>query len=229
MDKELNAILKSSTLLLVEDHEISYSISEKIFNRYVKKIIRASNGKEALEKYKKYKPSFIVTDIEMPEMNGLEFIDILRKENEEIPVIVMSGFSNKEYLLFSIKLHLSDYIIKPINHEIVTASLEKVARTLRKNSLPFVIEIKDGVLYRPLERIICVDNIVNRLTIQECDLIDLLLLHRGNTVTKLMVEDKLYHFKEMGDSALKNIVYKLRKKLKKEVIISVERIGYKIE
>ena len=229
MDKELIAVLKSSTLLLVEDHEISYSISEKIFNRYVKKIIRASNGKEALEMYKKYKPSFIVTDIEMPEMNGLEFIDILRKENEQIPVIVMSGFSNKEYLLFSIKLHLSDYIIKPINHEIVTASLEKVARTLRKNSLPFVIEIKDGVLYRPLERIICVDNIVNRLTIQECDLIDLLLSHRGNTVTKLMVEDKLYHFKEMGDSALKNIVYKLRKKLKKEVIISVERIGYKIE
>ena len=44
-----------------------------------------------------------------------------------------------------------------------------------------------------------------------------------------MVEDKIYIFKEMGESALKNIIYKLRKKLVKNVIITVDRIGYKIE
>lgn len=229
MDKELLSILKSSTILLVEDNEISYYISEKIFSPFVKKIIKASNGKEALKMYKKYEPSFIVTDIEMPEMNGLEFIDILRKENQQIPIIIMSAFSNKEYLLSSIKLNISDYLIKPINNDIVKKSFEKIAKVLRKNSLEFIIEIKDGIIYKPIDRIIYIDNIVIKLTFLECELIDLLLLNRGNTVTKLMVEEALYYYKEMGESSLKNIVYKLRKKLKKELIISVQRIGYKIE
>jgi DNA-binding winged helix-turn-helix (wHTH) protein len=61
------------------------------------------------------------------------------------------------------------------------------------------------------------------------DLLDYLILNRGNIITKQMVEDKIYIFKEMGESALKNIIYKLRKKLVKNVIITVDRIGYKIE
>ena len=44
-----------------------------------------------------------------------------------------------------------------------------------------------------------------------------------------MVEDKIYIFKEMSDTALKNVIYKLRKKLIKDVIISVDRLGYKID
>jgi len=229
MDKELKAILKSSSLLLVEDDIRIREKFGRLLGIYVNKIYEASNGKKALEIYKRHKPSFIITDIEMPDMDGLEFVDILRKENEQIPVVITSAYSNKEYLLLSIKLQLSDYLIKPINHNELLLALEKVAKKLRKITISGIIEINNGVIYNPADKTVSVCDVINRLTINEDKLLELLLINRGNVVTKHMVEDKIYIFKEMSDTALKNVIYKLRKKLVKDVIISVDRLGYKID
>lgn len=229
MDKELKDVLKSSILLLVEDDARIREKFSRLLEIYVDKIYEAPNGKKALELYKKYKPSFIITDVEMPDMDGLEFVEILRKENENIPVIITSAYSNKEYLLTSIKLQLIDYLIKPINYNDLMVALEKVAKSLRKSRLSNIIEIKNGVIYNPTDKTISVSDTVNRLTINESELLELLIVNRGKLVTKNMVEDKIYIFKEMSDSALKNIIYKLRKKLVKEIIISVDRLGYKID
>ena len=229
MDKELKDVLKSSILLLVEDDARIREKFSRLLEIYVDKIYEAPNGKKALELYKKYKPSFIITDVEMPDMDGLEFVEILRKENENIPVIITSAYSNKEYLLTSIKLQLIDYLIKSINYNDLMVALEKVAKSLRKSRLSNIIEIKNGVIYNPTDKTISVSDTVNRLTINESELLELLIVNRGKLVTKNMVEDKIYIFKEMSDSALKNIIYKLRKKLVKEIIISVDRLGYKID
>lgn len=229
MNKEIKTILKSATLLLVEDDDRIREKFSRLLELYVNKIYEAPNGKKALEIYRKYKPSFIITDIEMPDMDGLCFIEVVRKENELIPIIVTSGYSNKEYLLTSIKLQLVDYLIKPINHSELLVSLEKIAIILKKNIIPNIIEINSGVVYNPSNRTVRVCDITNRLTVNESDLLELLIINRGKIVTKQMVEDKIYIFKEMSDSALKNAIYKLRKKLVKEVIISVDRIGYKID
>ena len=83
-------------------------------------------------------------------------------------------------------------------------------------------------VYRPIKKIVSVDGINNKLTAIESELLEFLILNKGSIVTKKMVEDKIYLFKEMSDVALKNIIYKLRKKLIKDVIVSVDRIGYKI-
>lgn len=228
MDKELKAILKSSSLLLVDDDILARKKIAKLLDVYVNKIYEAPNGKSALEIYRKYKPSFVITDIEMPYMNGLEFVEILKKENKQIPVIIASAYSNKEYLLFSIKLCLNDYLIKPISHNELILALEKVAQALKFILLPFIIEISDGIFYKCSERSLCINSMVIKLTRYESDLLEFLILNRGTIVTKQMIEDKIYIFKEMSDSALRSIIYKLRKKLVKNVIVSINRIGYKI-
>lgn len=229
MDKELKAVLLSSNLLLIEDDSRIREKFSRLLGIYVNKIYEASDGEKALEVYKKHKPSFIITDIEMPNMDGLEFIEIIRKENEYIPIIITSGYSNKEYLLSSIKLQLIDYLIKPINYNDLLIGLEKVAKSLKKNRLSNSIEIINGIIYNPIDKTISVSNTINRLTINENELLELLIVNRGKLVTKHMVEEKIYIFKEMSDSALKNVIYKLRKKLVKDIIISVDRLGYKID
>jgi len=228
MNNELKTILKDSSLLLVENDEKIMEKFSRLLGLYVKNVYQATSGIEALEIYKKNKPSFIITDIEMPHMDGLEFLDILRKKNENVPAIITSAYSNKEYLLQSIKLQLIDYLIKPIDHNDLMLALERVAISLKKNSLQSVVEIYDGVFYRPIKKIVSVDGINNKLTAIESELLEFLILNKGSIVTKKMVEDKIYLFKEMSDVALKNIIYKLRKKLIKNVIVSVDRIGYKI-
>lgn len=229
MDKELKNILKSSILLLVEDDIRIREKFTRLLEIYVNKIYEVSNGEDALKLYKKVKPSFIIADIEMPHMDGLKFIELLREEDEITPILVVSAHSNKEYLLTSIKLQLIDYLLKPVSHNDLIIGLEKVAKTLKKIAVNNVIEINNGVIYNPKDKTISVCNTINRLTINESKLLELLILNRGNIVTKQMVEEKLYIFKEMSDSALKNVVYKLRKKLIKDVIISVDRLGYKID
>lgn len=228
MDKELKTVLKSATLLLVEDDARIREKFTRLLELYVNKIYEAPNGKKALELYKKYKPSFIITDVEMPDMDGLEFIEIIRKENELIPVLITSAFSNKEYLLTSIKLQLIDYLIKPINHTELLVSLEKIAKILKKNTISNIIEINNEIIYNPSTKTVCIYDIVNRLTVNESELLELLIINRGRVVTKQMIENRIYIFKEMSDSALKNMVYKLRKKLVKDIICS-DRLGYKID
>ena len=116
-----------------------------------------------------------------------------------------------------------------LNYDKLLQALEEVAKIIKKTALLNVIKISDGIIYNPINKTVNVFNTLVRLTVSENKLLELLLLNRGNVVTKNMVEDKLYIFKEMSDTALKNIVYKLRKKLVKDVIKSVDRIGYIIE
>jgi DNA-binding response OmpR family regulator len=229
MDKELINILKSSSLLFVEDDTRIRSKFIRLLGFYVNKIYEASDGEKALEIYKKNRPSFIISDIEMQGMNGLKFIEILKKENEIIPIIITSAYSNKDYLLFSIKLHLTDYLIKPIVYDELLSALEKVAIILKKTTLQNIIKISEGIFYNPLAKAVNVNDVVKTLTFTEYKLLELLLLNRRNIVTKEMVENNIYIFKEMSNTALKNVVYKLRKKIEKDLIIRVDKVGYKID
>lgn len=223
MNNELKTILKDSSLLLVENDEKIMEKFSRLLGLYVKNIYQATSGIEALEIYKKNKPSFIITDIEMPHMDGLEFLDILRKKNENVPAIITSAYSNKEYLLQSIKLQLSDYLIKPIDHNDLMLALERVAISLKKNSLQSVVEIYDGVFYKKQKKVINVDGINNKLTVIESELLEFLILNKGSIVTKKMVEDKIYLFKEMSNVALKiSFINFERNLLKMLLLVSIE-------
>lgn len=223
MNNELKTILKDSSLLLVENDEKIMEKFSRLLGLYVKNIYQATSGIEALEIYKKNKPSFIITDIEMPHMDGLEFLDILRKKNENVPAIITSAYSNKEYLLQSIKLQLSDYLIKPLDHNDLMLALERVAISLKKNSLQSVVEIYDGVFYKKQKKVINVDGINNKLTVIESELLEFLILNKGSIVTKKMVEDKIYLFKEMSNVALKiSFINFERNLLKMLLLVSIE-------
>ena len=229
MNKESRRILKSSSVLLIEDDGRVREKFNRLLSVYVNKVYEASNAETAFEIYNNNKPCFIITDIEMPDINGLDFIETLRKKNDKVPIIITSAHSNKEYLLFSIKLQLIDYLIKPIVQDKLFQALEEAAKIIKKTTLLNVIKISDEIIYNPFNKTVNVFNTLVRLTVSENKLLELLLLNRGNVVTKEMVEEKIYIFKEMSDTALKNIIYKLRKKLVKDVIKSVDKLGYTID
>ena len=67
-------------------------------NHGVEQIEEANDGLQALEKYRKTKVDILITDIKMPRMNGLELIRALREENAHPIIIVLSGYSDFEYL-----------------------------------------------------------------------------------------------------------------------------------
>lgn len=74
----------------------------------------ASNGLEALEAFRARKPDLIITDITMPVMDGLEFLERVRQEDPEVPVLILSGYDEFEYAKKAIHLRALHYIMKPI-------------------------------------------------------------------------------------------------------------------
>lgn len=107
----MEALLKSLTVVYVEDEEpVRHNISLAL-KRRVGKVITAENGKEGLEKTQAFNPDVVITDIEMPVMNGLEMIRRIREiYDRKRPIIVITAYKDEEH-----HTDLADgYLYKPI-------------------------------------------------------------------------------------------------------------------
>ena len=117
---KLTASLPEMTILIVDDEEDVLNAIQNGLEYYGCNVITAVNGKDALEKYRKYYDSLhiIITDLMMPEMNGSEFFTEVRKLDKQTPIIVMSGYSEEEVTARYIGKNNVDFLQKPfsVNH-----------------------------------------------------------------------------------------------------------------
>ena len=123
--------LKKLNILYVEDDEkvreqISSTLAKVVKNLYV-----ATDGQEAMDRYNELKQEnirvdAIISDINMPKINGIEFLAKIREEDEELPFIFTTAYSEEEYLLDAIKLNATAYILKPVDFRELMAKINKV-------------------------------------------------------------------------------------------------------
>lgn len=108
--------LQSTTILYVESDQKIRTEAVEIFEGFFSNVITAIDGKDAYEKFIKFHDSIdiILTDIELPQISGLELLKAIRKKNWEIPVLISTAFEESEILLKLIKLNVTNYIAKPI-------------------------------------------------------------------------------------------------------------------
>lgn len=116
---------KDISILYVEDEEKLREEMLSFLSKIFIHVEAAANGREGLEKYLIARHNIVITDIEMPNMNGLEFIREIKKINEEQEVVVISAYTEPEYLIESIRLGVSGYIIKPMNFEQILKMLQQ--------------------------------------------------------------------------------------------------------
>lgn len=91
----------------------------------------ASNGVEALEKYKEHRPELILIDIRMPIMDGLQTISELRKLGSRSRILILSGYGEFQYAQQAIRYRVDGYILKPIDEVELTNFIEKISRELQ--------------------------------------------------------------------------------------------------
>ncbi len=130
---ELENIIKYSNslkLLYVEDNQSARDATLLIFEEFFKKIVLAVDGEDALEKFDN---SFdlIITDINMPKLNGLEMTKKIRELNKNIPILVLSAYNESGYFLESIKLGVDGYLLKPIEMEQFLTALSKIISKIK--------------------------------------------------------------------------------------------------
>lgn len=122
------------TILLVDDEKDIRELLGMLLADLGFSVRTAENGEVALNSFREKRPDIILTDIKMPGMDGVELLRAVKSEDPEVEVIMISGHADMHLAIESLKLEASDFITKPIDDDILSISLDKVAEriTLRR-------------------------------------------------------------------------------------------------
>ena len=116
-------------ILVVDDDEMMRTFIRELLLMNDFKITEAANGKLGLKEFRDDTPDLVITDIIMPEMEGISFIRELRSHNKEIPIIAMTGNVHgrmEEYLDISSQLGADEILRKPIKSQEFLDTIEKL-------------------------------------------------------------------------------------------------------
>ena len=122
-----NADAQNPLILIVEDNdELRNYLCASLNNNF--RVADASNGKKAWKKIETIQPEIIVTDLRMPEMDGMELIRQIRSDNRtsHIPVILHTAVTDEDSRIEGMKLGVDDYITKPFNGDYLLARIENL-------------------------------------------------------------------------------------------------------
>ena len=216
--------LKNSTILCVEDED---GIRKRLVNTlkyYFKEVYEASNADVGYELYYEYKPSVIISDIEMPKKNGIQMVSEIREDDLSTIIIMLTACSSEEYLLNLINLNINQYILKPVTSDnLLNAIIKSFGNRLEKK-----IRFSKDIYFNTVKReLYFKDEIVN---LRKRDKDFLLLLHenRHRVLTYDLIEEYIWKDKSMSMSALKTFIKELRQRLPVDFIVNVPQEGYKL-
>jgi len=125
-----NNFLKKLIILYVEDDETTREQLAKTLKRLFKSVILAANGEEGYTKYQEitsrgYCVDLVLSDINMPKMNGIDMLIKIREHDNNIPFIFTTARSESEYLMKAIELNVNHYALKPIDTDDIILQVQK--------------------------------------------------------------------------------------------------------
>jgi YesN/AraC family two-component response regulator len=126
---ELEDIIKSTKnikLLYVEDNQEARETTELILEEFFDEITVAVDGEDGYTKFRDKAFDLIITDINMPKLNGLDMISKIRALDNNISVIVLSAHNEPEFFDNSIQLGIDSYLLKPIDIDSFIDALSKI-------------------------------------------------------------------------------------------------------
>jgi len=182
---------KKETILFVDDEESILDVSSQYFERQGYQTYTACNGVEALKILENESVDCCFTDINMPEMNGLELAENIRMRDSTMPVIVMTGYPSLENTIQTLKNGVVDFLIKPVNLRQMEMCLRRVMqqRGLFVENVLLKAEVKNR------ERL----EMLNRELLYKVDELNILNKIMGSFTTTITTTDV---FKRAVDVAL---------------------------
>ena len=134
--------LRNFKLLCIEDDASTQEHLALLLKDQVKDFFQAYDGAQAVEIYKKFKPDIVMTDINIPKLDGLLVAKEIKKlSNDKTPIIVISAFDDKKLLIDAINIGIDRFISKPLDIEILINTLNKIASNLQnKIDLEYMLQ-----------------------------------------------------------------------------------------
>lgn len=121
---------KELRVLYVEDEfDIREEVIEFLSSR-VKEIFVAKNGEEGFGLFKEKNPDMVITDIQMPIMNGLDMAAKIKTINKNMPIIVTTAFNDSDFMIKAVNIGVDGYVLKPLNIKLFLEAINKAAKSI---------------------------------------------------------------------------------------------------
>ncbi len=220
--------LKHLKILIAEDDSIILEQNFQTLSIFFEKVFKAKDGIEALNIYELESPDMLLLDIKMPKLNGLELVKKIRKTNYDIPIVVTSAYSDRDILIDALNLSIDGYLIKPTRLEELIDTLNKATNRNNSHKTNDIIVIDNNEFYDTATKELYLNNEKVDLGQKERALLEMFLNSNGSTISKEEILSVLYPLDEITDSAFKNLISRLRKKIGEEKIINIKGAGWKM-
>ncbi|EOY2925274.1 butyrate response regulator transcription factor BumR, partial [Campylobacter jejuni] len=213
-------------ILVVEDEVKARESMINILSERFSKVIGAQNGDEGLKKFKKFKPDLVITDIAMPIMDGLDMAREIKEISDDVPIVVLSAYSEKERLLRSIDIGIDKYLIKPVDIEELFKVLDYlIGEKIEANML---VKISEEYQFNKTKRTLIYSGEEIVLTKKELAFISLLLKQPGALVLHEDIKKNVWIGEHVSDTAVRTFIKRVRDKVGEDFIKNVPSLGYKI-
>jgi len=191
--------LKDISILCVEDEDGIREVIVKTLKYYFKEVYEACDGEEAYEIYKEYRPKIILSDIQMKNINGVEFVKKVRKTDRHTSIIMLTAHSNEEYLMELINLNVNHFILKPLNLKKLNEALFKY---INENLLDQITLAPN--LFLDLHKRVVIFNETEEISLRkrEKDFLHLLYENKNSIVSYMQIEEELWNVSQEGYTLL---------------------------
>lgn len=230
---------RGCSLLIVEDHDQLRNDIAEVLEGLFGVVETAADGIEGLKRYdafaQEHQRTFdvVIADIRMPGMDGIELCKHIRERNEEQQIIVLSAYTDSEYLLELINLGIAQFINKPVDQENMLNALStvcgKAGRDEKELTRTDTVDLGENMVWDTRKHALMQDGVAVHLSANEMCLMRLLIEKNGQVCT---VDDIVYTSESEGtdlsEKSIRNLVSRLRKKLPPGRIESIYGLGYKL-
>lgn len=220
-------------LLFVEDDDnYAYAVQGGLELFDVYEVQRAANGRDALTLYNTFRPDVVVSDIEMPGMNGYDLARAIREKDREVIILLASGLISPRDLHKGYRLDIDEYVKKPYIAEELHLRIQAILKRVRKAATPESAAAKYKTNTQPLggytfdadRQTLSFDNkITQKLTPLETQILSLLLENRNRLVLRADILQRFWAMEdpEFTSRSLDVFITKLRKYLSQDPSLKI--------
>lgn len=218
---------KNIRLLYVEDEEHIRRNAISYFKRLFDEVYEAKNAFDALEQVKELKPHIIITDIKMPKMSGIDLVKRIREFDSNTQIVILTAFTDTNYLLEAVELGLVKYLVKPIRHDKMLPVLMQCAKNIQNKDTNLKY-ITNNCIFDTFNKTLVNENKIVKLSKNELKFLELLCQNSNRVVSYEEIENAIWYDSYMSEDAIRSLVRNLRRKLPKDSLNNIARVGYRI-
>lgn len=220
--------LKHKTILFLEDNLEFAANTINLLQMFVQTVYHAQEIEQARTILSSNPIDIIICDVKLKNENGIDFIRDVRTKDTKIPILIISGHKDEEFLFRAIPLGLTAYLLKPLKYETLIDALKQCVDAIDAHQMK-KIELKEGWYYDIENKCMEKGGILYTLNKKEALFIELLSKNRDRLITKEMVDAAVWGYDEMSDSAITNFILRIRRRFGKNFIFTIPDVGYRLK